>query len=58
MQEIIREYVDTKCVNCQNKRTKVEAEKCDIRIFQYNDYRYCKCCNQTSPKKEIKKKII
>ncbi len=58
MEDIKEKYKETKCLECANKKSKIEEDKCDIRTYQYNDYQYCKCCNMTNDKKEIKQKII
>lgn len=58
MQEIIEKYKKDKCSRCINRNKKLEEDKCEIKIFQYNDYRYCKCCNMSDDRKEIKEKVI
>ncbi len=58
MQELINRYKKDKCSRCTNKNNKAEEDKCQIKTFQYDNYRYCKCCNMSDEKKEIKQKII
>ncbi len=58
MKEMINEYIKDKCMRCKNQNSKIEEDKCNIKIFQYGDYKYCKCCNMSDANQEIKKKII
>lgn len=58
MGDIVETYKREKCSKCGNRNKKIEEEKCDVRVFRLNDYKYCKCCNMTDKKKEIKEQII
>ncbi len=58
MQDIVNEYLKLNCSRCNNKKSKIEEDKCELHIYEYNGYKYCKCSNMSDNCKELKKKII
>ena len=59
METIGEEYLRRKCKICRNRKEKPEKDICNIRVYQYNGYIYCKCVNEDTPtnKTEIRRKI-
>lgn len=53
MEDLRKEYMNTKCNKCKNRKEKPEKDKCTIKIFQIGKYVYCKCENCSDLNKEI-----
>lgn len=58
MKDLRKEYQETKCCKCNNKKLNPIHDKCDIRVYQFGNYMYCKCCNMSGKDKELKEKVI
>lgn len=58
MNDLRKQYIDTKCIKCKNKNIELKESQCDIRVFQHDGYLYCKCSNYSSGNNEIRRKLI
>lgn len=58
MKNIIRKkFKEEKCNRCRNKNELPEKDKCNIKVFQMNNYLYCKCENCTDIPQEIRMEL-
>lgn len=58
MEDLRNKYKQIKCCKCNNRNASSMQDKCDMRVFQYGNYVYCKCCNMSGNDKELKEKVM